>query len=196
MTRLLWEISFRWKQVTPAGMLLAALFLLALLLDPLVIRPLSLHLSHAQAQQVEQQKHADEDANFLRAKSTRLRTALGDLLQLLPETSRREATLQVPESIAKQHGLKWTRTDYRVDTENAQLPQIERVVMRSTLEGSYPAMRAFLAQLLAEMPNAAIDTLSFNNATSTTPSSLGLDISLYFRRGGQASTDIAQGVRP
>ncbi|HNA66455.1 MAG TPA: hypothetical protein PK229_01750 [Rhodocyclaceae bacterium] len=98
----------------------------------------------------------------------------------VPERTRLErfygafpATDALPDLLVRLHGyalargLKLDRADYRSAPEGGT--PLERVTLELPARGPYPVLRTWLADVLAEMPEVALDGLSLRRASMATP---------------------------
>lgn len=175
--------AWRWRlrralARTDAETLLAiALLLLAIGLQQAVIEPLQALRNTAQAEQdVASAAHARAQRQILAAQS-HAGSSLDSLLALLPAADARERQLDALGQQALSAGVTWLGADYTLEPE-AALP-VTRTTLRLTLRGPMPALRDFLAVLLAENPGLAVTALTVDAGGDALPVMV-LEVRSYF----------------
>ena len=148
MNLLLWRIRQWARRLGPAGLLGAALLVLALGLFLIQVQPL---------QQKTLQQTQQLDSLRLAAQSIApapIATA-PDPLAMLPPGSSAAGTLGELEQLALAHGFELVRGQYSVAAVNhARLARWQMVL---PVEASYPALHAFVAAALERLPNLVLD---------------------------------------
>jgi hypothetical protein len=110
-------------------------------------------------------------------------------MNFLPTNGQREKQLSKLHQLADQHNLQLARVDYHIETLNV-LP-VQKLSLRLSVQGSYAMQRQFLHELLAALPNLALEriTLEKSPGLADTMNTL-LDVSLYYRAAAQRSASL------
>lgn len=187
--RLSWYVRVIWDRMSLAVCLLLALLLLWVGLRWHVIMPLQKQ-EQASGQAVLEAAQAFRQA----ANSPTLVKNVSSepdisqrFLAFLPVLSERDNQLQRVHAQLRQHGLTLGRMDFQ------QGPVVglnaDRLSVRFTLQGGYPALRAALQDLLKQNGNLAITRLGLEQPEAS-PGLLALTLesSLYYRVPGSGAT--------
>lgn len=146
-----------------AGLLGTGLVVLALTFDLIGNRPM--------AQQVDTlQREAEALHRRLRAPSAPVisnRERLTRFYMSFPASS------ELPDLLARLHGyalargINATKADYRSSVESGA--PLERLVLDLPIRASYPALRDWLADVLDEMPEVAVESVAFKRQVISSP---------------------------
>jgi hypothetical protein len=148
MNLLLWRIRQWGRTLGPAGLLGAALLLLALGLFFMQARPLQLNMLQQQ-QQLDRLRVAAQTAAATPAASP------PDPLAMLPPDSSAAAALGELEQLARAHGFELVRGTYSIAAVNQA--RLARWQMVLPVDADYPALHAFVAAALERLPNLVLD---------------------------------------
>lgn len=84
----------------------------------------------------------------------------------LPHRSELPLLLTQVQQVVASNGLAWVAADYKVTAATETVPATLEV--RSNLKGSYPQLRAVIAQMLRTVPGLTIRDLAMNRPNSDT----------------------------
>lgn len=173
LKRLAWQIQLMGDAMTPLRMLAIASLALWLGLQWQVLVPLQRMQSAYQAELASAKSESTADTGGPVVVSQRLE----DVLPALAEREQQIATLM---RLAEKKSLSMGRLDYR--SERVQGLDVTRQRVKLKLAGSYAAQRAFLNQLLATLPNSAIDKLMLEKRPDQSADMVAiLELSLFYR---------------
>lgn len=97
-----------------------------------------------------------------------------------PRTDASTALLRQIHDAASEQGLSMPSGEYRVERRAGQA--LERYIVTLPLSGSYKAIRAFVAAVLANVPAAAVDDIQLRRESTLSPTiEARVRISLYTR---------------
>ena len=100
----------------------------------------------------------------------------------LPAVSDAPLVLNRIRHSAEAHGLGWPRAEYRQQSATDEMPA--SVEVHCTLKGSYPQIRAFLADVLLDSPSTAVRSFNVTRAASESAEvEAKLVFTTYFREG-------------
>lgn len=110
-------------------------------------------------------------------------------MNFLPTDGQREKQLGKLHQLADQHNLQLARVDYHLET--LTVLSVQKLSLRLSVQGSYAMQRQFLHELLAALPNLALEriTLEKSPGLADTMNTL-LDVSLYYRAAAQRSASL------
>lgn len=177
--RLLWEI--RWRSAHSGWPLWLGVLLLAGALGCHLL--LTLPAQH-------QAVAADAEAQRILAEADRLRAQrpqnvsedrLAEFQRKLPASDALPAWLEALSKSADANGIPFNQGDYRYVLEKDA--RHGRYLVDLSLQGSYPALRGFLAETLNTMPFTAVEELNIARADIANESvEAQLRLALYFAR--------------
>jgi len=115
---------------------------------------------------------------------------LADFESRLGDQSNVTVSLARIFSLARQAGLDLAQAEYRWQVDEAAIA--ERLVLQLPVKGSYPALRTFLEQVLAQFPFASLDDFGMRREAISDGALLAnLRISLHLKPGA-ASAEAAR----
>jgi hypothetical protein len=189
--KLRWLLRHGWQQLSSLHLVALSAMLLIVLLEIFAINPLSQQITEAEQRQADLLAAQAHSTRHVQRDVLREQGDLASLLALLPPVSTRTAELKDIEALARQHNLIWLGTDYVTADTQAMPPGMARQRLRISLQGSFSSWRACLHDLLAKKAFVAVDGMNFVAGTPQTPSSIQLDVSLFFRQADHKSVGTA-----
>ena len=152
MKRLQWTLVRTAERLGMPGQAALALALLALLYLGLMVWPAQQRLAALETMP------ARMDAP--QAPAAPVLTPVNAFLATFPPSGTLSAQLQSLFDIAEQYQLDLGEVSYK--WERRQDERLQRYHVSFAIDAPYPDVRAFLADVLAALPHAALDQLSFN----------------------------------
>jgi len=177
-----WQGARCWAACGSVELIALALLMLWIGLESVVLAPLqkSAALLYKQVD-IDQQQLANKPSQPVSAILPPV-SAANALLEFLPHHAERETILKKLHDLAGSSGLALTRIDYHTETLPS-LP-VDKLGLRLSVQGAYPALREFLHDRLGKIPSLAVERIDFE-ASDKGPDimTLSLDASLYLQQG-------------
>lgn len=188
--RFRWSVVSHWDRMSFVDLMAAALLLLWLGLYWFVLLPLA-ETGKQQRNELLLLKKQHADSVLMRQRSTpaSFDTQKG-FVDFLPIIAEREAQLVVLHELANKQGVRLGGLDYHQDIA-VHLP-VMRQSVRLKMQGLYAGNRQFLHELLARLPNLAVDRIVMESADDVSGElNVSMDVTLYYQlisnEGGERS---------
>lgn len=180
MLYLRWQLQRAWEALTVADLLILSSLALWLGVALWINQPLSAQLAATEQQLASMQQTQKKPSRSVAAGAPHLDMGR-DFLDFLPAQDEREAQLQQLHVLARERGIVLSRIDYR--SESAKAIEVQRLALRLSVQGGYGQQRQFLHEMLAKMPNLAIERITLEKVAGL-PDGMNaiLDVSLYFHQ--------------
>lgn len=183
-----WQLARAWAALGTMELFALASMALWLGLYLQVTQPLQAEaaLLKAKIQDLRARHQADVQPGNARKVSADISKSFSDFL---PSDEQREQQLGQLHQLADQHSLQLSRVDYR--TEPVPVIGLQRLSLRLSLQGGYGMQRQFMHEVLATLPNLAIERITLEK-TAGLPDSMNtlLDVSLYYRPAEERSSGL------
>ena len=101
-------------------------------------------------------------------------------------TARQLTAATIPQ-LAKKAGVRFLQRRTEVDDTNSSKTGLERLAIHVVLEGDYEGLRRFIFDLESAPEFVIIDEVTLSQSDPTRPLTLALDMSTYFRTGGNGN---------
>lgn len=163
MKRLLWLLRHHAARLAlvSGGMLVAA----ALAQHWLVVRPLEQRVEALQAQAPAAPEGAVQGLNDALLGPRSARQRLDGFYRHVQEDGRLTERLARVHAVARKLGLQLKRADYRLDSQPGR--RLDRYQMTVPIEGTYPAIRAFVSAVLRELPTVSLEQIQYQRPDVT-----------------------------
>lgn len=94
-------------------------------------------------------------------------SALAEFIRLLPDSEASTKAVRLLHSSAAKHGIQLASGEYRLLRESDD--GLQRYQITLPVSGTYPAIRAWLADGLNSLPTLAVDEVNFVRQTTVNP---------------------------
>lgn len=182
--RLMWFISRAWQYIDHLMLVAIALIFLAIGLKWQVLKPLSEHLLQLKQEiaTVKTQLGELSNGHNLAQSAVKKDAVVAEFLAFLPSVLERNKQLSLLQQLIQKQALTGSRVDYQ-ETVLASLP-VHKMTARFTVVGEDTQLAVFLNLLLRQLPNCAIERLSFDKKEpNSNTSQLTIEAVLFFREG-------------